>query len=250
VTSRPTWIAGNWKMNLLRAQARELASATVRAARAHPHVMCGVFPASTSLDVVRTQLADSSVMLGGQACHPAESGAHTGELSVAMLADAGCGAVLCGHSERRAAGISDEGVGERARAVLNQGLRALICVGEQLADREGDRTDEVLIRQLSAAFTDISADDLELVDVAYEPVWAIGTGRTATPDIAGTTHATVRSWLESRFGPAGAEPRILYGGSVKPGNARDLLGTEGVNGVLVGGAALDGESFAAIIASA
>jgi len=250
VTARRPWVTGNWKMNLMREEARALATAAAAAAARHPEVQVGVFPPFTTMDIVREALAGGDVTLGGQACHRNPEGAHTGEISAPQLVDAGCTAVLCGHSERRAAGESDEDVGWRARAALEHGLIALICVGEQLDEREAGRTDEVLLRQLDAALAGFTAQDLERVDLAYEPVWAIGTGKTATPAIAAAAHAVLRARLIEKFADAGSGPRILYGGSVKPGNARELLATEGVNGVLVGGAALDAESFAAIIASA
>jgi len=248
--ARPTWVAGNWKMNLLRAEARALAAAVGACAAEHPDVLVGVFPAYTALDVVRIALDGGPVLLGGQACHEAEAGAHTGEVSAAMLVDAGCRAVLCGHSERRAAGIGDEEVGRRARAAVDHGLRAVVCVGEQLDEREAGRTEAVLLRQLDAALAAFHADDLDLLDLAYEPVWAIGTGRTATPEIAAAAHAVLRARMVEKFGDAGAAPRILYGGSVKPSNARDLMAAEDVGGVLVGGASLAAESFAGIIEGA
>jgi triosephosphate isomerase (TIM) len=250
MTSRPTWVAGNWKMNLLRAEARRLAAAVNAAASEHPGVLVGVFPAYTALDVVRIALNDGPVVLGGQSCHDAEKGAHTAEISAAMLVDAGCTAVLCGHSERRAAGVGDAEVGRRARAAVSHGLRAVLCVGEQLDDRDAGRTEEVLLRQFDAALAPFATADLDLIDLAYEPVWAIGTGKTATPEIAAAAHAVLRARLVEKFGDAGAEPRILYGGSVKPSNARELMGLDGVNGVLVGGAALVPESFTGIIEGA
>ena len=250
MTSRPPWVAGNWKMHLLRAEARTLAKGVAAAAAEAPHADVAIFPATTSLDVVRVALEGTGVILGAQACHPSEKGAHTGEVSAAMLVDAGCQAVLCGHSERRAAGESDERVGANTRAALDAGLRALVCVGEVLDEREAGRTAEVVVRQLDAALDSLGESDLDALDIAYEPVWAIGTGKTATPGIAAEAHATIRARMVEKFGEPGREPRILYGGSVKPGNAAELMAAEGVDGVLVGGASLDADSFRGIILSA
>lgn len=250
MTDRPPFVAGNWKMHLTRPEAAALAAATADAAQARPGVEVGIFPPYTLLDVVHEALDDSPVVLGGQACHGADSGAHTGEISAPMLVESGCTAVLCGHSERRAAGESDHEVGVRVRAALRAGLRVVLCVGETLPQREEGETDTVLVHQLDAGLADVEPAALEHVDVAYEPVWAIGTGRTATPAMAAEAHATLRRRLVSRFGDPGQGPRILYGGSVKPSNARELMHTDDVGGVLVGGASLDAESFRAIIESA
>ena len=245
--TRPPLIAGNWKMHLLGAEARSLAKAVARAASEHPGVDVAVFPAYPLLHAARTALAGSAVALGGQAVHEAAKGAHTGSVSAAMLVDAGCDVVLCGHSERRAAGITDAQVGARARTALDQDLRVVVCVGEELADREAGRTEDVLARQLDAVLASVGAADVDDFDLAYEPVWAIGTGRTATPEIASDAHRFLRGRLLAAWGDAGAAARILYGGSVKPANSADLLAADEVGGALVGGAALDGGSFAAIV---
>lgn len=248
--SRPRLVAGNWKMHLLRAEAGRLAAETARAAQSRPAAEVAVFPAFTALADVREALAGSRVLLGAQACHENDQGAHTGEVAAPMLADAGCAIVLCGHSERRAAGESDEAVGRRVRAVLRAHLRPLVCVGETLAERESGTTDRVLARQFAAAFADVTATELGPIDLAYEPVWAIGTGRTATPQTAAEAHASLRSLLVGKFGEAGRAPRILYGGSVKAGNAAELLAARDVGGLLVGGASLDAAQFRLIIESA
>ncbi len=250
MTTRRPLVAGNWKMHLFRAEAAALAAAVAEAAGATSACEVGIFPPFTAIEATRVALGGAPVVLGAQACHVAEKGAHTGEISAAMLVDAGCRAVLCGHSERRAAGVGDDAVGERVRAALGTGLRAVLCVGETLDEREAGATATVVRRQLDAGLAWVKPEDLPLLDVAYEPVWAIGTGRTATPEIASEAHAEVRAVLEARFGEPGREPRILYGGSVKPGNAAELLGTDGVSGVLVGGASLDAASFAGIIDAA
>ena len=247
--TRPRLIAGNWKMHLLAADARRLAAAVAAAAAARPSAQVAVFPAYPSLAAVREALAGSRVLLGAQACHEADQGAHTGEVSAPMLADAGVSIVLCGHSERRAAGESDASVGRRARAALRSKLRPLVCVGETLAEREAGQTDAVLARQFAAAFADVAAPELDAIDLAYEPVWAIGTGRTATPEIAGKAHASLRALLVAKYGAAGREPRILYGGSVKPANSAELLAVPDVGGLLVGGASLEAAQFRPIVES-
>jgi len=255
MSHRPILVAGNWKMNLVAAEARHLAKEVAQAAADHPAVDVAIFPGYTLLHVARTALdgtgpKPSPVALGAQACHPADKGAHTGEISTSMLRDAGCVAVLCGHSERRAAGISDRDVGDRARAGLDAGLRVIICMGETLEEREAERTEFVLARQFADAMAGVHERDLDLVDLAYEPVWAIGTGRTATPEIAAQAHVFLRGKMVKKYGEAGRGPRILYGGSVKAGNAAELLAADEVRGVLVGGAALDGTSFRGIIQAA
>jgi len=250
MSTRPILVAGNWKMHLVSAEARRLAKEVAAAAAALAGPDVAVFPAYTLLHAARTALEGSRVTLGAQACHEAEKGAHTGEVSASMLRDAGCTAVLCGHSERRAAGETDAQVGRRARAGLDAGLRVVVCVGETLDEREAGRTEEVLARQLEAACAPLAEADLGAVDLAYEPVWAIGTGKTATPDIAAAAHVFLRGRMVEKYGDAGRGPRILYGGSVKPDNAAELLAADEVRGVLVGGASLDGASFRGIIEAA
>lgn len=243
----PKLVAGNWKMFLRLASARALAHAVASAAADAPGPEVAVFPPFVHLAAVREALAGSGVALGAQACHDRVDGAHTGEVAAEMLADAGVSIVLCGHSERRQAGETDAMTGARVRAALRAGLRPLLCVGESLAERESGQTDAVLRRQSTAGLEGVAPADLARIDLAYEPVWAIGTGRTATPETAVAAHRTVRDVLTRLFGSAGSGPRILYGGSVKPSNAAELLGSEGVGGVLVGGASLEGPSFRAII---
>jgi triosephosphate isomerase len=237
-------------MHVLAADARRLAADVARAAASRPGVEVAVFPAFTAFSAVREALAGSRVMLGAQACHENDQGAHTGEVSAPMLADAGVVVVLCGHSERRAAGESDDAVGRRVRAVLRSRLRPLVCVGETSSERDAGATADVLARQFAAAFADVTAAELAAIDVAYEPVWAIGTGRTATPQTASEAHASLRGLLVKKFGEAGRAPRILYGGSVKADNAAELLAAPGVDGLLVGGASLDAAQFRPIIESA
>ncbi|MCG3134459.1 MAG: Triosephosphate isomerase [Planctomycetes bacterium] len=244
---RPLLVAGNWKMFTRAATAAELAGAVASAADAAPGADVAVFPPFPYLSGVAAALRGSRVALGAQCCHDRAEGAHTGEVSAEMAADVGCRMVLCGHSERRQAGESDEAVGLRVRAALRAGLVPVLCVGETLAERESGAADRVLERQLLSGTHGLAADEVRRVDVAYEPVWAIGTGRTATPETAVAAHRTIRAALVRTFGDAGAFPRILYGGSVKPSNAEELMRSEGVQGVLVGGASLDAASFRAII---
>lgn len=247
---RPKLVAGNWKMHLRTETAAALARDVAAAAPETPGAEVAVLPAFVHLAAVRAALAGSGVVLGAQCCHDRPDGAHTGEVSAEMLADAGAAVVLCGHSERRQAGESDAMVAARVRAALRAGLRPLVCVGETLAERDQGLTDEVLRRQTSAALGGVTPDDLARIDLAYEPVWAIGTGRTASAATAVAAHRTVRGVLRSQFGAAGGVPRILYGGSVKPSNAAELMASEGVDGVLVGGASLEAASFRAIVRGA
>ncbi len=236
-------VAGNWKMNGLRADLAEIAA--LRAA--HPAPGCDVLvcPPATLI----AAMAATGIPTGGQDCHPRVSGAHTGDISAAMLRDAGAVAVILGHSERR----SDHGersalVAQKAQAAVTAGLWTIICVGETEADRDADRTLDIVGAQLSASVPE--GFDPARLTVAYEPVWAIGTGRTPTLAEIATVHAALRAALVARFGPPGAVVRILYGGSVKPSNAAEIFRVPDVNGALVGGAALKAADFGAIIAAA
>jgi triosephosphate isomerase len=249
--SRTPFIAGNWKMHLTRRKASALARAVAAGAPARDRARCAVFPAFPHLDIVRTRLRGSGVLLGAQDCHPAAEGAFTGEVSVPMLKDAGVTIVLIGHSERRhVLGERDPFVADKLQAVLDHGLQAMLCVGETLEEREGGRTFAVLERQLGA-LRRIQAEQAARLSLAYEPVWAIGTGRTATPELAQTAHAECRRLASAILGgPAGAALPILYGGSAKPGNASALLAQPDVDGLLVGGAALNAPDFLSMLAAA
>lgn len=243
-------IAGNWKMNGLRAGgldlARDLAGRLAASgARRFDMLVC---PPATLLSLVAEAIADSGLDLGGQDCHPEPSGAHTGDFSAAMLADAGCRYVIVGHSERRGDhGEDDALVRAKAEAARGAGLTPIVCVGETAEQRETGQALAVIGTQVRGSLPRADAPD-QLV-IAYEPVWAIGTGLTATPDDVAEAHAHIRALLADELGAGtGAEIRILYGGSVKPGNAGELLAVAEVNGALVGGASLTAEDFWAIAA--
>jgi triosephosphate isomerase (TIM) len=242
--SRRILVAANWKMNLLQAEAavwcRSLRS-DLAGGPGKAEVL--VFPSFPLIPVVARELAGSGLAVGGQDLHANDKGAHTGDVSGAQLADAGCTWVLCGHSERRRDhGESDELVGKKAAAALRHGLTPLVCVGETRDERQAGRTFEVLERQLRAAL----APGLSAFALAYEPVWAIGTGETATPGTAQEAHAFLRRLLGDLSGAAG-ETSILYGGSVTPDNAASLSAQPDLDGFLVGGASLDPRNFLTII---
>jgi triosephosphate isomerase len=243
-------IAGNWKMNGSRAQTEALI-ADLRARRAgRPDLSADllVCPPAPYLAQAAKQTEGSGIAVGGQDCHPKASGAHTGDTSAAMLADSGCRYVIVGHSERRADhGESSDLVAAKAKAALDAGLIAIVCVGETEAERDRGATLDVISSQLEGSVpADAEAGNLV---IAYEPVWAIGTGRTPTPDDVAAVHAHIRALLKAWF-KDGADIRILYGGSVKASNAASLLNVPEVNGALVGGASLKGEEFWAIALAA
>jgi triosephosphate isomerase len=242
-TRRPI-VAGNWKMHLTRSEAAGFCRA-LRAGLSDPPAEVVLFPSFPLLAAVAEALAGSGVGLGGQDVHPEARGAHTGDVSAAQLADAGCRWVLCGHSERRRDhGETDGLVAAKVTAALEAGLVPVACVGETREERRSGRTFEVLARQLEPL-----PDDPRLV-LAYEPVWAIGTGETATPETAEDAHAFLRERLARRAGADAAEAtRILYGGSVTPDNASGLASRAHVDGFLVGGASLDPARFLAILST-
>jgi triosephosphate isomerase len=247
-TRRPL-IAGNWKMNGLRADGLALAKAVadgVRQAgwRDREVLVC---PPATLVLAVAEAVKGSGVLVGGQNCHAKPSGAHTGEIAAEMLRDCGASHVIVGHSERRAdCGETDAVVRAKAEAAWRAGLLPIICIGETLAEREAGKTLGVLEAQLKGSVP-AGATAAKLV-VAYEPVWAIGTGKTATPEIAADAHRCLRTEIANHFGDdACAACRILYGGSVKPDNVAKLMAQEEIDGALVGGASLDPTSFAAIV---
>jgi triosephosphate isomerase len=246
---RPPLIAGNWKMNGLVSEARELAAGLRKEldGQAGPEVV--VCPPFLALPAVREALAGSSVRLGAQDIHWETKGAYTGEVSPAMLKDVGCTHVVIGHSERRhIMGETNEMVNKKVRAALAAGLTPIVCVGELLEERNMGVTREVVERQIAKGFDGFSAGDLVKTVVAYEPVWAIGTGKTATPRQAEEVHHYLRKLLAQRAGAdAAAAIRILYGGSVKPDNIKELMAEEDIDGALVGGASLEVASFVKIV---
>jgi len=205
-------------------------------------------PPFTSLTRVGEALAGSNVALAAQNVNPEAQGAFTGEVSAAMLADVGCRYAIVGHSERRSLyGEDDAFVASKARALLERGIRPIVCVGETLAQREAGQTFSLIGSQLAGSLAEIPAERAPEVVIAYEPVWAIGTGRTATPAMAQEVHAFVREQLAGRFRAAAQVMRIQYGGSVKPENVDDLMAQADIDGALVGGASLDPEAFARIV---
>ena len=238
--------AGNWKMNGTRASAAEVAALMA----AHPDPACEVVicPPATLISELATLAAGQPLRIGGQDCHPAASGAHTGDISAPMLADAGAVDVILGHSERRTDhGETDALVRAKVEAAWAAGLRAILCVGETLDERESGRTLEVVRRQLAESTPD-GATPATIV-VAYEPVWAIGTGKVPTTDQIAEVHADMRAQLVARFGEAAADISLLYGGSVKAANAAEIFAVANVDGALVGGASLKAQDFAPIVAA-
>jgi triosephosphate isomerase len=240
--ARRPLIAGNWKMNGLRASVGELEK-IVAGARLLDRVDLMVCPPATLLVSFAAAAGGSAVAIGGQDCHALSAGAYTGDVSAEMLRDAGAKAVIVGHSERREYHCeSDAAVRAKAVAAHRAGLMAIVCVGETRAERDAGRAHEVVRAQLDGSLPDRA----ENLIVAYEPVWAIGTGLTPTPADAREMHGFIREWLSGRYGDDGRQTRILYGGSVKPTNAKELLAVENVDGALVGGASLQASEFLAI----
>lgn len=243
---RARFVCGNWKMNTTRASAVALAEACVAASRQTPSVRVGIAPPAVWLSDVASVVAGTKVALFAQNGHPAASGAFTGESSYAMLKEAGAIGVLVGHSERRSLfGETDSVVATKVAAARALGLEVILCVGETLDERDAGTTLEVVNRQVDAGLAQVA--DLSGVTIAYEPVWAIGTGRNATAAQAQEVHAAIRGRLAARFGAAADAVVIQYGGSVKPETAAELLAESDVDGALVGGASLDGSSFGRII---
>jgi len=238
--------AGNWKMNGLAASVAELAALKAADATRCDVILC---PPATLLAAFAAEAAGSAITIGAQDCHVAASGAHTGDIAAEMLADAGARAVIVGHSERRADhGETDALVRAKALAARRAGLIAIVCVGETEAERDAGRAVDVVSGQLAGSLPDgaTAADTV----VAYEPVWAVGTGRTPSLQDIAVMHGAIRAALSARFGAEGEAIRVLYGGSVKPSNAAEIFGVPNVDGGLVGGASLKAGDFGAIIAAA
>jgi triosephosphate isomerase len=248
--TRSLLVAGNWKMNLGLDAALALASTLARDIVPAPGVDTAVLPPFPWLLPVRDALSESGILLGAQQCHQAAAGAFTGEVSAQMLAPV-CDVILAGHSERRHVfGETDALVGEKVNAILGAGPRAVLCVGETLAEREAGQANVVVARQLAAGLSGVTDADVSRIIVAYEPVWAIGTGVAATSADAQAMSAEIRSWLRKRFGAVGANVQVLYGGSVTPDNALELFRQPDIDGGLVGGASLKADSFVRIVAAA
>jgi triosephosphate isomerase len=242
--ARRPLVAGNWKMNGLRASAGEL-ERIIAGARGLPEADFLICPPATLVTSFAALARGSAVTIGGQDCHAEPAGAFTGDISAEMLKDAGAAAVIVGHSERRQYhGETDATVRAKALAARRAALLPIVCVGETRAERDAGRAQIVVRTQLAGSLPEGAADFV----VAYEPVWAIGTGLTPTPDDVSAMHRLMRGQLTDRFGGAGNDVRILYGGSVKPANAKELLTIDNVDGALIGGASLKADEFLAIAA--
>ena len=248
---RKAIIAGNWKMNLKPSDVGPYASALKAGLPADRSTEIVICAPAIDIPACAQQFRRTRVRVGAQNLYPAASGAYTGELSGPMLADAGCKYVILGHSERRAMGESDQFVRDKVLSALEFGLRPILCVGESLDERDADQTEAVLTRQLHAVLSSLDASSLKKLVVAYEPIWAIGTGRTATPDQAQAVCQHLRSLVRARFGAAAARGiSILYGGSMNETNAAELLAMPDIDGGLIGGASLVPDRFLAIIQAA
>jgi triosephosphate isomerase (TIM) len=251
---RQPFVAGNWKMFTNAASAQQLAASVMQGLGVEDRVRVALFPPFPYLQTVEMELRGSLVELGAQNLYPEKEGAFTGEVSPTMLVDVGCRHVILGHSERRhKLGETDQFINRKVNAALEIGIRVILCVGETLGEREAHQTESILDRQITLGLAGVtSAPDLhERLVIAYEPVWAIGTGRNATPDQAQEAHAFLRRRLGTLFGGNIAERVVIqYGGSVKPDNAAFLLGQPDVDGALVGGASLNADQFLAIVRAA
>lgn len=243
-------IAGNWKMNKNRAEAKALITELLPLVKEAgcEVVICTPY---TNLETALALTEGSNVKVGAENCHWAESGAFTGEISAPMLKELGVQYVIIGHSERRQYfGETDETVAKRVRAALESGLEVILCVGETLEQREADITGETIAIQVKKALAGVTVEELRHIIIAYEPVWAIGTGKTPTPEDVEEVHAAVRKVLAKKLGKGVANKmRILYGGSVKPSNAKEFLSLPDVDGALIGGASLKAQDFLAIAKS-
>lgn len=242
-------IAGNWKMNKTSREARDLAAKLVPLVSGVKGREIVLAPPFTALAAVAEVIKGASISLSGQNIHWEEKGAFTGEISAEMLLDSGCKYVIIGHSERRQYfGETDEIVNKKARQALSRGLRPIVCVGETLADREAGKMNEVIERMIAGGLKGVTAPELKRLVIAYEPVWAIGTGKTATPEQANEAPGLIRKKIKEAYGAEVADSlQIQYGGSVTPENISSLMAMPDIDGALVGGAALKPESFAGIV---
>ncbi len=240
-------LAANWKMQKTIPEAIEFAEAFLPLV-ADAEVDVVIAPPFTLLDRLGAKLSGSGIALAAQNVNPNESGAFTGEIAPGMLVDLGCQYAIVGHSERRALyGETDALVSQKAASLLNHDIRPIVCVGETLEQRDAGSALSVVAEQLRGSLAEVASDRASEVVIAYEPVWAIGTGRTATPQIAQEVHESIRSVLGDLFGAVGGEIRIQYGGSVKPETVYDLMNQPDIDGALVGGASLDPEAFSRIV---
>ncbi len=249
--SRRTFVVGNWKMHKTVREAVEFASLLKRRAAGFQRVQIAVAPPMSALERVARELEGSNIGVAAQNCHWAEAGAFTGEVSAPMLKDLGCHWSLVGHSERRQLfGETDVDVRRKVEALLKVGIHPIVCVGETLADRDAGRTRDVVGKQVQACVAGLSVVEANAMTIAYEPVWAIGTGRTASPEQAQEVHQGIRAlWGQHLGEDAASALRIQYGGSVKPDNAQVLLMQPDIDGALVGGASLDADAFVSIAAA-
>jgi triosephosphate isomerase len=245
--SRQYYIAGNWKMHKTRAEAAELAKALAAQLKDGKHKYLAA-PSFTLLETIAPILKGTNIRLGAQNCAAEEQGAHTGEVSVLQLKDLGVQTVILGHSERRHIyGEDDALINKKVKLALKHGFEVILCVGELLEEREAGKAEAVCETQTLKGLEGVAASDLDRIVIAYEPVWAIGTGKTATPEDADAIHAFVRQVIAKLYGRAAAEAIIIqYGGSVKPENAAQLMAKENIDGALVGGAALKADTFVPI----
>jgi triosephosphate isomerase len=248
MTSRRPILTANWKMQKTRDEAKAFADSFIALVADAGDVDIVLAPPFTLLDTVSQGIAGSSVRLASQNVNAADSGAFTGEISPGMLVDLGCQYAIVGHSERRALyGETDNSVAQKTAALLRHDIRPIVCVGETLEQRDAGQALEVVSQQLRGSLATVTRPQATEVIVAYEPVWAIGTGRTATPEIAQEVHAHIRGQLSEQFGAASEAMRIQYGGSAKPENIYALMSQPDIDGALVGGASLDPETFARIV---
>jgi len=244
---RTKYIAGNWKMHKTASEAVSLARALVKELGSCTHKLL-IAPPYTALQAVSEVIRGTNILLGAQNMSNAEQGAHTGEVSVLMLKDLGVSAVILGHSERRSIyGEKAAFINEKVKLALKHGIDVILCVGETLAEREGGKAESVVTEQVTKGLAGIPESDLKHVTIAYEPVWAIGTGKNATPEDADAIHAVIRKVLGRLYSSSAAETMLIqYGGSVKPENAKSLMNMPNIDGALVGGAALKPETFVPI----
>ncbi len=248
---RKLLIAGNWKMFKTFDEAIDLAKNIEKFVRNESVVDVAVFPPATYIHVVSSLLKNRSIFVGAQNIYPEEEGAFTGEISAKMVLTSGGSMTILGHSERRNVfGEPNDFICKKVKKAMATGLIPVLCIGEKLEEREAGETESVLIGQLEGSLDGVKIDSPDEIVLAYEPVWAIGTGVNATPEQAQATQAFIREWFRGRYGPMADKIRILYGGSVKPSNAEKLLSQADIDGALIGGASLSSESFCEIIAIA